>query len=870
MDTAKASSEAAVRRDAMLEALAFAAQRFLEQPSWVQSIDEILGRLGEAVGVSRAYVFENRTGEPPKTVLRSFWLAPGVASSFQVGDELGFEDLERWVETLSHGEVVGGPLRGLPPSERRRLEPHGIRSVLLVPVVVSGTWWGYIGFDDCVDEREWPQVEIDVLLAAGGTLAAAIDRERAEAKLREAEATYRSIVESTPAITYQEHVSKGYDVGGSVLYVSPQVERILGYSARDWAETPGFWEGIVHPDDHEAVLEESERTGRSGEPYRQEYRMIASDGRVVWFRDECVLIRDERGEPQMWQGVMVDITEAKLAEARLREAEEQFRALVEHLPAVTYREALVATPEDFYISPRVTEVFGYSPEEWTWTPRFWSERLHPDDRERVLDGRPGNQPDGDALRRGVPVPQGRWNLPLDPRRVHARPPARRLGLLAGVHARHHRTQGGGEPPRRDRAAVPPARRTQPAPDLRPGDRSGHGRIGDDVPFPRQRGTHRLHRRGGAGRPRPVDAADPPGRPRTGAWGRSGHQRQRRRLLARVPDAPSGRPDGLGAGRRDADRVRGPRLLAGLHAGHHRTQGGRGEGRAGPHRRTRRDAATPGRRRDEEHLPAGGLARPPDPARRDPRPRDHARTRRHRPRVGGDPRARVPDRRERPQARPAGHRPVGSRPPRARHRRAQAAPDGGERAGRAGGRRNGPGRRGSGEPGPAAGDRERRRREGRTDRREPARERVALHAGGFDGVGPGPARGRGRDDRRRRRGARDRRRGCAKPCSNPSVRGRAPPNTPRASGSGSRSWPGSPSSWADAPGSTRALRGVRRSASIWPTALGPPPRSGPRGRAQPNVAAPRARVSRRRARRRPPDGPRCSGRPGRLRPATRCR
>ena len=112
--------------------------------------------------------------------------------------------------------------------------------------------------------------------------------------------------------------------------------------------------------------------------------MIASDGRIVWFRDESVLIRDERGEPQMWQGVMVDITEAKEAEERLRDAEERFRALVEHFPAVTYREALVATAEEFYISPRVTEVFGYTPEEWTWTPRFWSDRLHPDDREQVL------------------------------------------------------------------------------------------------------------------------------------------------------------------------------------------------------------------------------------------------------------------------------------------------------------------------------------------------------------------------------------------------------------------------------------------------------------------------------------------------------
>ena len=111
--------------------------------------------------------------------------------------------------------------------------------MLLVPVVVDGAWWGYIGFDDCVHEREWPQVEIDVLRAAAGTLAAAIHRERAETKLREAEATFRSIVETTPAITYQEHVSKGYDVQGSVLYVSPQVERILGYPARDWARSQG-------------------------------------------------------------------------------------------------------------------------------------------------------------------------------------------------------------------------------------------------------------------------------------------------------------------------------------------------------------------------------------------------------------------------------------------------------------------------------------------------------------------------------------------------------------------------------------------------------------------------------------------------------
>ena len=62
-----------------------------------------------------------------------------------------------------------------------------------------------------------------------------------------------------------------------------------------------------------------------------------------------------------------------------------FRTVVEHLPAVTYREALDdPNPERFYMSPRSVEVFGHTPEQWTWTPEFWEQNLHPEDRDRVL------------------------------------------------------------------------------------------------------------------------------------------------------------------------------------------------------------------------------------------------------------------------------------------------------------------------------------------------------------------------------------------------------------------------------------------------------------------------------------------------------
>jgi PAS domain S-box-containing protein len=386
VETIRTSEYGAGRRGATLEAVAFAAQRLLEEPDWQLALPEIVTRLAQAVDASRAYVYENRrSGGELRALLRSQWVADADLAVVTEGTELGYEGLERWVQTLGGGEVLEGRVDRFPASERPTLEAHRVRSLLLVPIIVAGDWWGYIGFDDCMHERAWGPDETDALRAAAGTLAAAINRERSERRLREAEARFRSIVETTPVITYQQHLTKGYDVEGSVLYVSPQVERILGYSARDWAVIPGFWSNLLHPDDRERVILESERTSRTGEPYRQEYRMVAADGRIVWFRDESVLLHDEEGRPLVWQGVMVDITERKEAEDRLLEAEDVFRTVVEHLPAVTYREALDdPTPERFYMSPRSAEVFGYTPEQWTWTPGFWEEHLHPEDRERVL------------------------------------------------------------------------------------------------------------------------------------------------------------------------------------------------------------------------------------------------------------------------------------------------------------------------------------------------------------------------------------------------------------------------------------------------------------------------------------------------------
>jgi PAS domain S-box-containing protein len=214
-------------------------------------------------------------------------------------------------------------------------------------------------------------------------------RHEAEERLRQAEERYRAIVEHTPAITYQELPWAGpYDADSVLTYVSPQIETVLGYTAAEWSASH-MWSNAMHPDDLPSVLAEGARTSRTGEPYRQDYRMVARDGRIVWFHDEAHLIRDERGEPLFWQGVMVDITERKDTEDQLRQAQERLQALIDHIPAVVYLETPDAAADHFYISPQVERVFGYTATEWAYTPDFWIDRVHPDDRERVgaVDGR---------------------------------------------------------------------------------------------------------------------------------------------------------------------------------------------------------------------------------------------------------------------------------------------------------------------------------------------------------------------------------------------------------------------------------------------------------------------------------------------------
>jgi PAS domain S-box-containing protein len=157
-----------------------------------------------------------------------------------------------------------------------------------------------------------------------------VPRPELERRLADLEASYQSLLERLPGVVY----TLGPEAPNPVLYISPRIQALLGERAADWIGDSDVFSGLVHPDDADRIAAECERTNETGEPFAAEYRMRTRDGEVRWVRDEAVLVRGGDGRPLFWQGILTDVTEARLATTRLAEALERERAAAEHLRAV--------------------------------------------------------------------------------------------------------------------------------------------------------------------------------------------------------------------------------------------------------------------------------------------------------------------------------------------------------------------------------------------------------------------------------------------------------------------------------------------------------------------------------------------------------
>ncbi len=153
------------------------------------AIGKALQALLDASEVSRVYIFENE--EDQQLGLCMSQTCEACASG--VSPQLDNPDLQhlpyniaapRWREFFVRGETLGGLVDDFPGNERENLEPQGILSILVIPISVSGNWFGFIGFDDTVNRREWSEDEVRLLRTAAEMIGAIFERYRAMEELK--------------------------------------------------------------------------------------------------------------------------------------------------------------------------------------------------------------------------------------------------------------------------------------------------------------------------------------------------------------------------------------------------------------------------------------------------------------------------------------------------------------------------------------------------------------------------------------------------------------------------------------------------------------------------------------------------------------
>jgi PAS domain S-box-containing protein len=391
-EPAQTTRPAPLRRDAVLEAVTFAAERLLLASDWHDAISEVLARFGVAAGVSRATIVRvDRDGRTERLVsAEAEWCAPGVPSMADHATLQGSPWLPRfarWVDAMSAGQPIIGDVDTFPPSEREDFTVQRIASLAYYPITVEGAWWGCIGFEDCDGPRAWVLSDLDGVRTAAAMLGAAITRQRQEERLRDAETRYRGVVERIPAVTY---VDESRPDGVRMSFLSPQIESLLGYPTQLFLDEPDAWFDVVHPDDQERVDAAARRAGSDGTPFDEEYRMRHADGRWIWVHDTSTPLPTRDGEPTTYfQGFLVEISARKEAEAARAEAVHRYRTMVEALPAVTYIDEPVEG-EDInatmpFVSPQIEGVLGFPPERFMQDSRFWFELMHPDDYARLTE-----------------------------------------------------------------------------------------------------------------------------------------------------------------------------------------------------------------------------------------------------------------------------------------------------------------------------------------------------------------------------------------------------------------------------------------------------------------------------------------------------
>ncbi len=352
---------------------------------------KILRRLGQTSGASRVYVFENSRDAAGRLLMcqRAEWCNVGISPEIDnpLLQNLAYADYApNWEAILGRGEIIADLVSALPAPERDILTAQDILAVLVLPLLVQGEFWGFIGFDNCEAARPWDMAEIALLQSAAVALSL---------KLEQFQTAQLQQQQLHQLQTWQKRYEAAGQASGQILYEwdlthdrmtwGPNLQFILGYTPLAAPQNRQAWIACIHPDDYPS-LQHLPPPAPEWEVLRQEYRVRHHDGHWVWVEDKSCLLTDADGHHQRLVGFIADISDRKSVEQTLSESQQLLTLITDNLPGSVYRFRVDRTGQvDFlYVSDGEREVSGLEPEQIVANSALFFDIMHLDDRVRFM------------------------------------------------------------------------------------------------------------------------------------------------------------------------------------------------------------------------------------------------------------------------------------------------------------------------------------------------------------------------------------------------------------------------------------------------------------------------------------------------------
>jgi PAS domain S-box-containing protein len=369
--TEKVRAEEEIKRRLRYEeAVAFCSQELVGSGDLDAPMGTIVEHLMERMDVGGVFICKNvmdpLEGLSMLTICEAFSDGHRPPVNFPIPDKVAYKYRSReMLDALRSGHPFGGPTKDYPQVDQDVLTLIGSLSSIMIPITVSGQFWGFIGFDDYKTERIWDDQDILLLQTISSMIGTALARQEAQKALVESERRYREVVDGTNDIIYvMDHKGNFKFINNAARQLGYEPDEIIGRNIYEF-----------YAPSSSKYAQELFRLQRAGAQLRgYELDIVRKDGQVrtMEFRDDLKWEGDRIVEVQ---GIGRDVTERRKREDRLRLLAESQEAVLDSLPDMVFFTDL--TLKITWANRAASRLTGFSIEEMAG--RLCFEVLHQKD-----------------------------------------------------------------------------------------------------------------------------------------------------------------------------------------------------------------------------------------------------------------------------------------------------------------------------------------------------------------------------------------------------------------------------------------------------------------------------------------------------------